>query len=111
MSEHDDDPTRSFLDQTVPREDEWVAVEPEVGPARPRHVQYPTAPEPPVDPKVRRKETIKRAVRTWVPGIGYTAAVLSLSGGDDPQPEPDAGDQMDQLDMDYGAGGDAGGGM
>jgi hypothetical protein len=105
MTEHDDDPARNFLDQTVPQADEWVGREPEEGPARPRHVQYPTAPEPPVDPKVRRKETVKRVVRTWVPGIGYTATVLALSA-DEGDAEADMGDQMDMGDM--GGMGDSG---
>lgn len=125
MSEHDhhDDPTRSFLDQTVPRQDEeWLGREPEEGPARPRHVQYPVAPEPPVDPKVRRKETIKRAAWTFGPSLGYLAVASSLSGDSaeapEPQPEPqpqampepDMGEQMGQ--MDYGGGyGEAGSGL
>lgn len=123
---HDDDPARGFLDQTVPREDEWLGVEPEEDTTRPRHVQYPTAPEPLVDPKVRRKETIKRAALSFGPSLGYTAAVLALSGDSDeapqpqpqpqpqprPEPEPDMGDHPDMdMDMDYGGYGEAGSGL
>lgn len=130
MSDHDD-PTRSFLDQTVPRQDEdWLGQEPEEGPARPRHVQHPVAPEPPVDPKVRRKETIKRAAWTFGPSLGYLAVASSLSGDSaeapereprpepqpqarpEPEPEQDMSEHMDHMDMDYGGGyGEAGSGL
>jgi len=114
----DDDPTRGFLDQTVPRHDEWTGREPEEGPARPRHVQYPTEPVEPLSAKERHANTARRAA--W--GVGSGAAFIAgaaLSGDDrddggdgegqlsrpEPQPEP-------EPEIDYGADyGDAGSGL
>jgi hypothetical protein len=62
----EDDPARSFLDQTVPKHDEWEGREPEDGPARPRHVQYPTEPVEPISAKDRRKNIVRN--------VGWTAA-------------------------------------
>jgi len=60
------DPTRQFLDQTVPRHDEWDGREPEEGPARPRHVQHPAEPLAPLTAKERRANIIRN--------VGWTAA-------------------------------------
>jgi hypothetical protein len=115
MSDRDepDDPARSFLDQTVPREDYWVDREPEEGPARPRHVQHPTEPEPLPDPKERRKQTIRNAAWTFGPTVGYLAATSAFSGDSaqaDPQPQPDSrpDPQPDPPSYDDAGGGDYG---
>jgi hypothetical protein len=82
----DDDPTRRFLDQTVPRDDAWDGREPEEGPARPRHVQHPPPPpEPPPDPRQRRRNAIRNAAWTFGPTLGYLAAEEAFS--DDSQPD------------------------
>lgn len=73
MTEHDDDPARSFLDQTVPREDPWQDAEPTDEPARPRHVQYPTAPEQPLTAKERRTNTIRKAAWAFGPSAAFLA--------------------------------------
>jgi hypothetical protein len=87
MSEPED-PARRFLDQTVPRHDEWDGREPEEGPARPRHVQHPTEPVEPMSAKERRSAAIRRAA--WVAGgVGAFAAGAALSDDD---PEPQAAD-------------------
>jgi hypothetical protein len=112
--ERDDDPARSFLDQTVPREDYWVHREPEEGPARPRHVQHPTEPEPLQDPRQRRKQAIRNAAWTFGPSLGYLAATSAFSGDSaqaDPAPQPDPQpDPAPDSGMDYGDYGDYGGG-
>lgn len=107
MIEHED-PTKAFLDQTVPRDDQWDGREAVEGPARPRHVQHPVAPEPVVDPKVRRKETLKRAAWTFGPTLGYLAVANSLDDGGDAaltraQPEPPAPEPADPIEQaDFG---------
>lgn len=121
----DDDPTRGFLDQTVPRHDEWTGREPEEGPARPRHVQYPTEPVEPLSAKERRANTARRAA--W--GVGSGAAFIAgaaLSGGNEddgdggegrlsrPEPQPEPEPEIDSGDYsgDYSGGyGDAGSGL
>lgn len=85
MSEPED-PARRFLDQTVPRHDEWDGREPEDGPARPRHVQYPSEPVEPLSAKERRANTIRGAA--WgAAGLGAFAAGAALSD-DEAQAEP-----------------------
>ncbi|WP_291415950.1 hypothetical protein, partial [Actinophytocola sp.] len=89
MSE-DFDPARSFLDQTVPRDDGWDGREPEEGPARPRHVQHPTESEPLPDPRERRKNAIKNAAWTFGPSLAYLAATGAFSSDSaQAQPAPD----------------------
>ena len=79
-----EDPARRFLDQTVPRHDEWDGREPEDGPARPRHVQYPSEPFEPLSAKQRRANTIRNVA--W--GVGPTAAFAAGAAlSDDPEPE------------------------
>jgi hypothetical protein len=118
--EPDDDPTRRFLDQTVPREDSWDGREPEEGPARPRHVQHPTAQEPLPDPRERRKNAIKSAAWTFGPSLGYLAATSAFSGDSAeaepapaprpaPEPEPDQG--YDGMYDDPGGHGEIGSGL
>ena len=113
--EQSEDPTRSFLDQTVPREDYWDGREPEEGPARPRHVQHPVAPQPLPDPRERRRNTLRNAAWTFGPSLGYLAATSALSSDSaqaDPQPAPAPDPQPDDSGPDYGdygGGGDYGG--
>jgi hypothetical protein len=96
----DDDPARNFLDETVPRHDEWEGREPEDGPARPRHVQHPAEPSQPLNAKERRANTIRKAA--WGAGsIGAFVAGAALS--DDSAPDTDMAQDMD-------AGGEAGSG-
>ncbi len=89
MSDTDpaDDPARRFLDQTVPREDQWDGREPQEGPARPRHVQYPAEPQPLPDPRERRKNAVRNTAWTFGPTLAYLAAT-ALSGDGDAQPAP-----------------------
>ena len=85
MSESED-PARGFLDQTVPKHDEWDGREPEDGPARPRHVQYPTEPVEPLSAKERRSNTIRNVA--W--GVGPLAAFAAGAAlSDDDPPEMD----------------------
>jgi len=120
MTEPDDDPARGFLDQTVPRHDEWTGREPEEGPARPRHVQYPTEPVEPLSAKERRANAVRGAA--W--GIGSTGAFVAgaaLSddgdGGGDADggqltrsaPPPDLEPEVDYGD--YSGYGEAGNGV
>lgn len=95
-SENDpDDPTRGFLDQTVPREDYWDGREPEEGPARPRHVQHPVPPEPLPDPRTRRRQRLRDAAVTFGPSVGFLAASAALNSGSaraEPDPEPQVPD-------------------
>jgi len=112
----DDDPARRFLDETVPRDDSWDDREPEEGPARPRHVQHPVAPQPLPDPRERRKQAIRNAAWTFGPSVGYLAATSAFSGDSaqaapqpDPQPDPPPDDGGGMDTGDYG-GGDYGGG-
>jgi hypothetical protein len=115
----DEDPARAFLDQTVPREDYWVDREPEEGPARPRHVQHPTEPEPVQDPRMRRRNAIRGAAWTFGPTAGYLAASAALDNGSAqaapaPDPKPardDASADHSDYGGDYGAGGEAGSGL
>jgi hypothetical protein len=114
----DDDPARQFLDQTVPREDAWDGREPEEGPARPRYVQHPVAPAPPVDPRVRRKEGIRNAAWTFGPTAGFLAASALANSGSaqaepapEPQPEPDPGPDPTSYDPSGGYGGEIGSGL
>jgi hypothetical protein len=105
MTESDDDPTRGFLDRTVPRHDEWAGREPEDGPARPRHVQYPTEPVEPLTAKERRKNTIRNVA--W--GVGPSAAfVAGAALSDDTETEATL-DRADDPGFDSGFG-DAGSG-
>ena len=103
----DEDPTRGFLDQTVPKHDEWEGREPEDGPARPRHVQYPTEPAQPLSAKERRANTIRNVA--WGAGsIGAFVAGAALSdSGDDVDTELGRA-EPDQGGMD--AGGEIGSG-
>jgi hypothetical protein len=90
----DEDPARGFLDQTVPKHDEWEGREPEDGPARPRHVQYPTEPVRSLSAKERRANTIRNAA--WGAGsLGAFVAGAALSD-DDANAEP-SGDEPDQT--------------
>jgi hypothetical protein len=116
VSMEDDDPARRFLDETVPRDDSWDDREPEEGPARPRHVQHPVAPQPLPDPRERRKQAIRNAAWTFGPSVGYLAATSAFSGDSaqaapqpDPQPDPPPDDGGGMDTGDYG-GGDYGGG-
>lgn len=95
----DDDPTRSFLDQTVPKDDAWSGREPEDGPARPRHVQHPTEPVEPLSAKERRAAALRGAA--WV--VGPTGAFVAGAAlaDDDAAAEPDQGG----LDGGYGEAG------
>ena len=69
----EEDPARRFLDQTVPKHDEWEGREPEEGPARPRHVQHPAEPDDPLTAKERRRNAIRNVA--W--GVGPTAAFIA----------------------------------
>jgi hypothetical protein len=95
-----EDPARRFLDQTVPRHDEWEGREPEDGPARPRHVQHPVPPDEPLSAKERRKNTVRRVA--W--GLGGTAAFIAGAALSD---DEDGGQDGGQ-DVDPGDGGDFG---
>jgi hypothetical protein len=101
----DEDPARGFLDQTVPKHDEWEGREPEDGPARPRHIQYPTEPVQPLSAKERRATIVRNAA--WGAGsIGAFIAGAALSD-DDAQAELSHA-EPDQTGMD--SGGDPGSG-
>jgi hypothetical protein len=117
MTEHDDDPARSFLDQTVPREDPWHEPEAVDEPARPRHVQYPTAPAPPLTPKERRANTIRKAAWTFGPSAAFLAGAGLADDTDSelrradrtPVEQPD---EAEQTHFDDSAGyGEAGSGL
>lgn len=92
-----EDPARGFLDQTVPKHDEWDGREPEDGPARPRHVQYPTEPVEPLSAKERRANRI-RGVAWGAASLGAFGAGAALS---DDEPEPP---EMDTAFGDAGSG-------
>ena len=81
MDQVTEDPTRRFLDETVPKHDEWDGRQPEEGPARPRHVQYPTEPVQPLSAKERRANVI-RNVGWTAAGLGSFAAGAALSDDD-----------------------------
>lgn len=92
-----EDPARGFLDQTVPKHDEWDGREPEDGPARPRHVQYPSEPVEPLSAKQRRSNAIRNAA--W--GVGPLAAFAAGAALSDDDPEPEA----PELDAGFGEAG------
>lgn len=98
MSEPED-PARRFLDQTVPKHDEWVGREPEDGPARPRHVAHPLEPDEPLTAKERRRNTLRNVA--W--GVGPSAAFIAGAALSDDEP--------DHTDVDSGGFGDAGSGL
>jgi hypothetical protein len=87
MSESED-PARGFLDQTVPKHDEWDGREPDDGPARPRHVQHPEPVET-FGAKQRRATTI-RNVAWGAASLGAFGAGAALTDDTEP-PEMDAG--------------------
>ncbi|MFL6125526.1 hypothetical protein [Actinophytocola sp.] len=107
MSE--EDPARRFLDQTVPRHDEWDGREPEDGPARPRHIQHPAEPGVPLTATERRKNAIRRAA--W--GLGGTAAFIAGAAlsDDDVDTDLSRADPPDQGYDDGGGFGEAGSGL
>ena len=77
-----EDPARRFLDQTVPKHDEWDGREPEDGPARPRHVQHPAEPVEPLSAKERRAQHLRSAA--WIAGgVGAFAAGAAFADDDD----------------------------
>ncbi|GAB3435696.1 hypothetical protein [Actinophytocola sediminis] len=103
----DDDPARGFLDQTVPKDDVWAGREPEDGPARPRHVAYPSEPDSMRTAKERRKDTIRNAAWTFGPSVAYLAGSAAFAGSAsaaEPEPEPD-------IDLDMGGVGEIGSGF
>ena len=109
----EDDPARSFLDQTVPRDDAWDGREPEEGPARPRHVQHPTDPGPLPDPRERRRNNIRNAAWTFGPTAAYLAA-NALSDDEapaDPAPEPEPEPEPPSYDDPSGGYGEIGSGL
>jgi hypothetical protein len=90
MSEPED-PARRFLDQTVPKHDEWEGREPEDGPARPRHIQHPVEGDEPLTAKERRRNTIRDVA--W--GVGPSAAFIAgaaLTNDDDVDTDLSRGD-------------------
>jgi hypothetical protein len=89
-----EDPTRRFLDQTVPRHDEWDGREPEDGPARPRHVQYPSEPVEPLSAKERRSNTIR--------GVAWGAASLGAFGAGAALSDDEARAESPEMDAGYG---------
>ena len=94
----DDDPARGFLDETVPKHDEWEGREPEDGPARPRHVQHPVEPRRPLSPQERRANTLRNVA--WGAGsLGAFAAGAALSD-----------DSAADTDLAQDTGGEAGSG-
>lgn len=100
-----EDPARRFLDETVPRHDEWEGREPDDGPARPRHVQHPSDPLEPLSPKERRRNTIRDVAWGVGPGAAFLAgAALSDSDG--------SGDTDSQTEVADGGGfGELGSGL
>lgn len=109
MSESDDDPTRGFLDRTVPKHDEWDGREPEDGPARPRHVQYQTEPVEPLSAKERRANTIRNVA--W--GVGPSAAFIAGAALSDDDSDAGTGRELARAEPDQtdfgGDDGDGGG--
>lgn len=95
----DDDPARGFLDQTVPRDDAWDGREPKDGPARPRHVAYPSPPEVPRTAKERRKDAIRNAAWTFGPSVAYLAGSAAFAGQANAEPEPEPDPDMDMGDL------------
>lgn len=104
MSKSDDDPTRGFLDRTVPRHDEWDGREPEDGPARPRHVQYQTEPVEPLSAKERRANTIRNVA--W--GVGPSAAFIAGAALSDDD-TADSGREIGRAEPEQTDFGDSGG--
>jgi len=106
MDKVTEDPARRFLDETVPKHDEWDGREPEDGPARPRHVQHPAEPVQPLSAKERRANTIRT--------VGWTAASLAsfAAGAALSDDDPDTEIYRDDPGFDGGdmGGGDMGGG-
>ncbi|OLF16813.1 hypothetical protein [Actinophytocola xanthii] len=82
----DEDPTRAFLDQTVPRDDAWEGREPDDGPARPRHLQHPTEQDTVHAAKERRRATVKNVAWAAAPGAAFLAGAATAP---DPEPEPE----------------------
>jgi hypothetical protein len=97
----EEDPARRFLDQTVPKHDEWEGREPEDGPARPRHVQHPAEPDDPRTAKVRRRNAIRKVA--W--GVGPTAAFIAGAAlsDDDVDTDLSRSDAADQAFDDGGS--------
>lgn len=83
VSEEPEDPTRRFLDQTVPQHDEWAGREPDDGPARPRHVQYPTEPVESLSAKERRAQAARNVAWGVGPGAAFVAGAALSDSGDD----------------------------
>lgn len=104
----DEDPARRFLDQTVPKHDEWEGREPEDGPARPRHVKYPSEPVEPLSAKERRANAVRGAA--W--GVGGTAAfVAGAALSDDDTHAELTHDEPADLSFDDGGYGEIGSGL
>ncbi|MGB3437491.1 MAG: hypothetical protein WBA97_01955 [Actinophytocola sp.] len=97
-----EDPTRRFLDQTVPKHDEWDGREPEDGPARPRHVQHPEPVET-FGAKQRRANTIRKLAWGVGPSAAFIAGAALSDNGDDVEVDAD-------IDM-AGGFGDVGSGL
>ncbi|TDV38748.1 hypothetical protein [Actinophytocola oryzae] len=95
-----EDPARRFLDETVPKHDEWDGREPEDGPARPRHVQHPADPLAPLTAKERRANALRNVA--W--GVGSTAAFAAGAALSD----DDADTDISRDDGGFDAGGDFG---
>jgi hypothetical protein len=100
MGEQDDDPTRGFLDRTVPRHDEWEGREPDDGPARPRHIQHPTEQAEPLTAKERRANAIRNVA--W--GVGPTAAFVAGAALSDDGDDGSLGRADDDPGFDSGFG-------
>jgi hypothetical protein len=82
----DEDPTRGFLDQTVPRDDAWEGREPDDGPARPRHLQHSAEQDTVHAAKERRRGTIANVAWAAAPAAAFIAGAATAP---DPDPEPD----------------------
>lgn len=100
-----EDPARAFLDETVPKHDEWDGREPEEGPARPRHVQHPAEPVVPLSAKERRANVIRN--------VGWTAASLGAFAAGAALSDDDTHAELHRDDpgLDDGGGYDMGGDM
>lgn len=106
-----EDPARRFLDQTVPRHDEWEGREPDDGPARPRHVQHQSEPVEPLSAKERRANALRNVA--W--GVGPSAAFVAGAALSDDETDAElTRAEPDQAGTDGGFGdgglGDAGSG-
>jgi hypothetical protein len=92
----DDDPTRAFLDRTVPRDDAWEGREPDDGPARPRHLQH--AEQDTVHAaKERRGATLGRVAWAAAPAAAYLAGAVTAGAAADPEPDPAYFDGMGEI--------------